>query len=156
MPTICIHCDSESSIGRAQSNMYNDKSRHIRRWHINIIKLLFTRVNSIVYVNSKDDITNPLTKGFTKSWSKYQNNGLKNFTIRWWQMVLRSMNMKNVYMSKRQKLAVILCLYFDGMLIIRSDNKMVRFTNNILKSSFDMIDMDLANVILGIKNFKDM
>ena len=30
MPAICIHCDSQSMIGRAQSNMYKGKSRHIR------------------------------------------------------------------------------------------------------------------------------
>ena len=27
----CIHCDSQSAIGRAQNHMYNCKSRHIRR-----------------------------------------------------------------------------------------------------------------------------
>ena len=26
MPAICIHCDSQSAIGRAQSSMYNGKS----------------------------------------------------------------------------------------------------------------------------------
>ena len=31
VPPISIHCDSQSAIGRAQSNMYNGKSRHIRR-----------------------------------------------------------------------------------------------------------------------------
>ena len=30
---ICIHCDSQSAIGRANSAMYNGKSRHIRRRH---------------------------------------------------------------------------------------------------------------------------
>ena len=30
MPAICIHCDSQSTIGRAQSHIYNGKSRHIR------------------------------------------------------------------------------------------------------------------------------
>ena len=37
MPTITIHCNSQSAIGRAQSNMYNDKSRHIRHRQ-NVIK----------------------------------------------------------------------------------------------------------------------
>ena len=32
-PPICIHYDSQSAIGRAQSSMYNGKSRHIRRRH---------------------------------------------------------------------------------------------------------------------------
>ena len=30
---ICIHCDSQSAIGRAQSHIYNGKTRHIRRRH---------------------------------------------------------------------------------------------------------------------------
>ncbi|CAH1444067.1 unnamed protein product [Lactuca virosa] len=30
---ISIHCDSQSAIGRAQSAMYNGKSRHLRRRH---------------------------------------------------------------------------------------------------------------------------
>ena len=30
---ICIYCDSKSAIGRAHSNMYNGKSRHIRHRH---------------------------------------------------------------------------------------------------------------------------
>ena len=29
VPPICIHCDRKSAIGRAQSHMYNSKSRHI-------------------------------------------------------------------------------------------------------------------------------
>ena len=33
MPTICIHCDSQSTISRALSYMYNGKFRHIRRKH---------------------------------------------------------------------------------------------------------------------------
>ena len=33
VPSICIHCDSKLLIGRAQSHMYNGKSRHIRRRH---------------------------------------------------------------------------------------------------------------------------
>ena len=33
VPAILIHCDSQSAIGRAQSSMYNGKSRHIRRRH---------------------------------------------------------------------------------------------------------------------------
>ena len=32
---ICIHCDSQSAIGRAQNDMYNGKSRHIRHRHCN-------------------------------------------------------------------------------------------------------------------------
>ena len=33
VPAICIHCDSQSIIGRALNDMYNSKSRHIHRRH---------------------------------------------------------------------------------------------------------------------------
>ena len=62
MSTICIHCDSQSTIGRAKSNMYNGESRHIRRRHNTIRQLISTRVISINYVRSNDNIVDPLTK----------------------------------------------------------------------------------------------
>ena len=46
---------------------------------------------------------------------------------------------------------VILCLYVDDMLIVGSNDKMVKSTKDILCSRFHMKDMGLANVILGIK-----
>ncbi|KAI3728850.1 hypothetical protein L6452_17494 [Arctium lappa] len=64
--TICIHCDSQSAIGRAQSTMYNGKSRHIRRRRNTIRQLLSTGVISIDYVKSKDNIVNPLMKGLSR------------------------------------------------------------------------------------------
>ncbi|RVW26496.1 Retrovirus-related Pol polyprotein from transposon TNT 1-94 [Vitis vinifera] len=63
VPPICIHCDSQSAIGRAQSNMYNGKSGHIRRRHNTIRQLLSTGVISVDYLKSKDNIADPLTKG---------------------------------------------------------------------------------------------
>ena len=48
-------------------------------------------------------------------------------------------------------MAVILCLYVDDMLIVGSDDDMIKSTKNMLKSKFDMKDMSLADVILGIK-----
>ena len=66
VPTICIHCDSQSPIGRAQSNMYNGKSRHIRRRHNTIKQLISIGVIFIDYVRSKDNIADPLTKGLNR------------------------------------------------------------------------------------------
>lgn len=53
--------------------------------------------------------------------------------------------------QKDKKCLCILCLYIDDMLIVKSDDEMIRFTKNILKFSFDMQDMGLADVILWIK-----
>ena len=63
VPPICIHCDSQSAIGRAQNNMYNGKSRHIHHRHNTIKQQLSTGVISVDFVKSKDNITDPLTKG---------------------------------------------------------------------------------------------
>ncbi|GJU35661.1 retrovirus-related pol polyprotein from transposon TNT 1-94 [Tanacetum coccineum] len=46
---------------------------------------------------------------------------------------------------------VILCLYVDDMLIVGSNDKMIKSTKDTLKSKFDMKDLGLADVILGIK-----
>ena len=63
VPLICIHYNSQSTIGRAQSNMYNGKSRHIRRRHNTIRQLLSIGVISVDYVRFMDNITYLLTKG---------------------------------------------------------------------------------------------
>ena len=46
VPSICLHCDSQSAIGRAQSHMYNGKSRYIRRRHNTVSQLLSNRIIS--------------------------------------------------------------------------------------------------------------
>lgn len=59
--------------------------------------------------------------------------------------------MTNVSMLKTQKMIVFLCLQVDDILIIRSNDKIIKFIKNILNSRFDLKNMSLANVILGIK-----
>lgn len=63
IPTICMYCYSQSAIERAQSNMYNGKSRQIHWRHDPIRKLISTRVISINYLKLKDNIVDSLTKG---------------------------------------------------------------------------------------------
>ena len=66
MLAICIHSDSQTTIGRAQNIMYNGKSRHIRRRHNTIMQLLSSGIITIDFVRSKDNIADPLTKGLTR------------------------------------------------------------------------------------------
>ena len=66
VPQIFIHCDRQSTIGRAQNNMYNGKSRHIFCRYNTIKKPLSTGVISLDYVKSTDNIMDPLTKGLKK------------------------------------------------------------------------------------------
>ena len=74
--SICIHYDSQSAIGRAQNSMYNGKSRHIRPRHNTIRQLLSTGVISLGYVKSKDNIANPLIKGFDKELVEKSSRGI--------------------------------------------------------------------------------
>ena len=46
---------------------------------------------------------------------------------------------------------VILYLYVDDIIIVGSDDDMIKSNKNILKFKFDMKDTGLADVILGIK-----
>ena len=66
VPTICINCDNQATIGRAQNMMYNGKSRHMRRRHNTIRQLISSRVISTDFVKSKDNIADPLTKGLNR------------------------------------------------------------------------------------------
>ena len=77
MPSICIHCDSQSAIGRAQNSMYNGKSRHIRHRHNTIRQLLLNGIISLDYVKSKDNITDPLTIGLNRELVEKSSKGMR-------------------------------------------------------------------------------
>ena len=77
VPPICIHCDSQSAIGRAQSNMYNGKSTHIRHRYNTIEQLLSTWVISLDHVKSKENIVDPLTKGLNKDLVEKSSKGMR-------------------------------------------------------------------------------
>ena len=46
---------------------------------------------------------------------------------------------------------VIVCLHIDDMLIISRDINDINATKRILESKFDMKDLGVADVILGIR-----
>ena len=58
---------------------------------------------------------------------------------------------KCVYVKDTENGYVIVCLYVDDMLIVGSDDKMIKSTKDMLKSRFDMKDMGPADVMLGMK-----
>ena len=66
VPSVMIHCDSQAAIGRAQSEMYSGKSRHIRRRHHTVKQLISSGVISLDYVRSADNLADPLTKGLNR------------------------------------------------------------------------------------------
>ena len=57
-----VYCDSEATLGRAYSEMYNGKSRHIGLRHDYIRQLIESGTISIVYVRSNSNLVDPLTK----------------------------------------------------------------------------------------------
>ena len=54
---------------------------------------------------------------------------------------------KCVYIKDIENGYVILCLYVNDILIIGSDDNMIKSTKNMLNSRFDMKDMRLVDVI---------
>ena len=58
---------------------------------------------------------------------------------------------KCIYVKDDDDGYVIVCLYVDDTLIVGRDGKMITSTKNMLNSRFDMKDMRLDDVILGIK-----
>ena len=58
---------------------------------------------------------------------------------------------KCVYIKNTNNEFVIVCLYVDDMLIMGSNSVIINETKNMLNRNFDMKDMGLVDVILGIK-----
>ena len=58
---------------------------------------------------------------------------------------------KCVYVKDTSKGCVIICLYVDDILIMGSNNEIIKTTKKILNNMFDMKDMGVAYIILGIK-----
>ncbi len=66
MTTISLHCDSETTMSRAFSKIYNDKSKHIALRHEYARQLISNGIIIVVYIKSKNNFTNPLTKGLLR------------------------------------------------------------------------------------------
>ena len=61
---------------------------------------------------------------------------------------------KCVYVKQTQNCCAILCLYVDDMLITGNDGETVKKIKCLLASKFEMKDMGVADVILGVKIHK--
>uniref|UniRef100_A0A1J3J004 Retrovirus-related Pol polyprotein from transposon TNT 1-94 n=1 Tax=Noccaea caerulescens TaxID=107243 RepID=A0A1J3J004_NOCCA len=76
VPALRVHCDSQSAIARALSNLYNGKSRHIRRRHKTIRHLVSTGVITIDYIRSADNLADPFTKGLSRDQVEKSSKGM--------------------------------------------------------------------------------
>ena len=62
---------------------------------------------------------------------------------------------KCIYSKFHDMSGVIICLYVDDMLIFETNLDVVNNAKQFLKKNFDMKDLGVADVILGIKIIKD-
>ncbi|KAK8557125.1 hypothetical protein V6N13_035229 [Hibiscus sabdariffa] len=76
VPTVCIYCDNQATIARAQNCMYNGKSRHMRHRHNTVKQLISNGVISVDYVKSKDNVAHPLTKGLNRDQVEKTSKGM--------------------------------------------------------------------------------
>ena len=81
MPTVSLHCDSQATMSRSFSKIYNGKSRHIALRHEFIRQLLFDGIITVVYVRSSKNLVGPLIKGLSRDMIKSTTSamGLRQF-----------------------------------------------------------------------------
>ena len=63
---------------------------------------------------------------------------------------------KCVYVKNIKRGSVIICLYIDDMIIMGNNNKVIKTTKKMFNNKFNMKDLGVANVILGIKISKTL
>jgi hypothetical protein len=66
MPAISLRCDSEATLSRAYSKVYNGKSRYISLRHEYVKQLIIDGIITIVYVRSSKNLADPFTKGLSR------------------------------------------------------------------------------------------
>lgn len=73
---IPIHCDSQATLTRAYSEVYNGKSRHISLRYEYVRKLINSGIISLTYVKSAANLADPFTKPLTRDLVKSTSRGM--------------------------------------------------------------------------------
>jgi len=63
---LSIYCDSKSMLSKFYSHVYNRKSRHIGLRHAYVHQLIKDGMITIDFVQSSENIADPLTKGLAR------------------------------------------------------------------------------------------
>nr|GFC00880.1 hypothetical protein [Tanacetum cinerariifolium] len=66
MPSIFMHCDSQSTLSRAYNQVYNGMSRHIGLRHRQVNQLINDGVITASFLQSSKNSANPFTKGLPR------------------------------------------------------------------------------------------
>ena len=70
MPSISLYCDSQLTMSKILSKIYNGKSRHISLRHEFIRQLICDGIITIVYVRSCKNLADPFIKGLSRDMVK--------------------------------------------------------------------------------------
>jgi hypothetical protein len=85
-------------------------------------------------------------------WNSLLNNDMKNLTKLCCQMSLKINEVdKYIYMNNTNKGYVIVYFYMDDMLTLDRNDHMIKYTKKMWTNKFDMKNLGVANVTLGIK-----
>ena len=76
MPPVAIHCDSNSALIKAYSQVYNGKSRHISLRHSLVKELINDGVISLDYVPTKMNLADCFTKAMPRHSIIFAMNGM--------------------------------------------------------------------------------
>ncbi|RVW29758.1 Retrovirus-related Pol polyprotein from transposon TNT 1-94 [Vitis vinifera] len=74
--TVSIHCDSQATLARAYSGVYNGKSRHISIRHEYVRQLIRYGIFSISFVRSSGNLADPFTKPLTRDLVRITSRGM--------------------------------------------------------------------------------
>ncbi|MCI12219.1 G-type lectin S-receptor-like serine/threonine protein kinase RLK1-like, partial [Trifolium medium] len=73
---VWIHCDSQATLARAFSEVYNGKSRHIGLRHPLVRKLIKDGIISLTYIQTSYNLADPFTKSLARDLVKTTSRGM--------------------------------------------------------------------------------
>ena len=74
---VSIHCDSQATLTRAYSEVYNGKYRHISLRHEYVKKLIKDEIISLTFVRSSYNLADHFTKPLTRDLVKKSSTGMR-------------------------------------------------------------------------------
>lgn len=73
---VLIHCDSQATLARAYSEVYNGKSRHIGLRHSLVRKMIKDGIISLTYIRTSYNLADPFTKPLARDLVKNTSRGM--------------------------------------------------------------------------------
>jgi hypothetical protein len=74
---VMIHCDSQATLARAFSEVYNGKSRHIGLRHSFVRKLIKDGIISLTYIRTSYNLADPFTKPLARDLVKTTSRSMR-------------------------------------------------------------------------------